>query len=107
MIRIDFLTPPDGKLVGFRIEGHSGYAEEGEDIVCAAVSSAAYLTVNTVTDVLSVAPLSLRAEDGDMFFRIEPKDEPACRDLLAGLKLHFTGLEEQYPEYLKVGYLEL
>lgn len=107
MIRIDFLTPPDGRLVGFRIEGHSGYGEEGEDIVCAAVSSAAYLTVNTVTDVLFITPLSLRAEDGDMFFRIEPKDEPACRDLLAGLKLHLTGLEEQYPAHLKVGYLEL
>lgn len=107
MIRIDFLTPPDGRLVGFRIEGHSGYGEEGTDIVCAAVSSAAYLTVNTVTEILSVPPLSLRVEEGDLFFRIEPKDEPVCRDLLAGLKLHLTGLEEQYPGYLEVGYLEL
>ena len=83
--------------MGFRMEGHAGFAEEGEDIVCAAVSSAAYLTVNTLTEVRHIAPLSLRAEEGEMFFRIEPKDEPICRDMLRGLKLHLTTLEEQYP----------
>ena len=107
MIRVDFLTPPDGKPLGFRIEGHSDYSEEGTDIVCAAVSSAAYMAVNTVTEILSVSPLSLRAEEGDMFFRIEERDEPACRQILAGLKLHLVSLEEQYPEYLQVDYLEL
>lgn len=107
MIKVDFLIPPDGKLLGFRIEGHSGYGEEGADIVCAAVSSAAYLTVNTITDVLFITPMSLRAEEGDMFFRLEERDEPGCRELLAGLKLHLTSLEEQYPEYITVNYLEL
>lgn len=107
MIRIDFLTPPDGRLLGFSIQGHAGYGEEGEDVVCAAVSSAAYLTVNTITDILHVMPLALRAEDGEMFFRIEQKDEPSCRELLAGLKLHLTQLEEQYSGYIRVEYLEV
>ncbi len=93
--------------MGFRMEGHAGFAEEGEDIVCAAVSSAAYLTVNTLTEVRHIAPLSLRAEEGEMFFRIEPKDEPICRDMLRGLKLHLTTLEEQYPQCIRVGYLEI
>ena len=75
--------------------------------MCAAVSSAAYLTANTVTDVLGIAPLSLRAEEGDMLLRLEERDEPACRDLLRGLKLHLCGLEEQYPAQLKVNYLEI
>ena len=75
MIRIDFLTLPSGGLLGFSMEGHAGYGEEGEDIVCAAVSSAAYLTVNTITEFLHVAPLALRVEEGELFFRIEQKDE--------------------------------
>ena len=107
MIRIQFLTLPEGTLQGFRMEGHAEYGEEGTDIVCAAVSSAAYLTVNTLTEVRHVSPLSLRAGEGEMFFRIEPKDEPLCRDFLAGLKLHLTSLEEQYPGYLQVGYMEI
>ena len=107
MISAAFLTSHTGHLLGFSIQGHSGYGEENTDIVCAAVSSAAYLTVNTVTDVLHVTPLALRAEDGDMFFRIEQKDEPSCRDILAGLKLHLIQLEEQYSGYLRVEYLEI
>lgn len=107
MIQIGFLTPPDGGLMGFRISGHAGWGREGSDIVCAAVSSAAYLVVNTATEVLAVTPLSLRADEGEMFFRIEPKDEPVCRTLLQGLKIHFGQLEEQYPAYMRVDYLEI
>lgn len=107
MIFVDFLTLPDGRGVGFRVAGHSGYAEQGMDIVCASVSSAAYLTVNTLTEVLHISPLALRAEDGEMFFRVEEKDELACRNFLSGLRLHLTELESQYSQYLKVNYLEL
>ena len=95
------------RLVSFEVKGHSGYAEAGSDIVCAAVSSAAYLTVNTLTDVCRVTPLSLRVGEGEMFFRIEPKDEPRCRDLLQGFKLHLQSLEEQYPSALRVAYMEI
>lgn len=40
----------NGCLSGFSLSGHAGYAESGKDIVCAAVSSAAELTCNTITD---------------------------------------------------------
>ena len=107
MIRIQFLAPPEGGLQGVFLEGHAGYGEAGTDIVCAAVSSAVYLTVNTLTEICHISPLSLRVGEGELFFRIEPKDEPVCRDLLRGLKLHLTTLEEQYPKNLRVGYLEI
>ena len=79
MVCVHFLTPPEGTVLGFSLQGHAGCGEAGGDIVCAAVSSAAYLTVNTLTDVCRVTPLSLRVGEGEMFFRIEPKDEPLCR----------------------------
>ena len=107
MISVAFLTPPEGGVLGFSMEGHAEYGEAGEDIVCAAVSSAAYLVVNTLTDVRHVPPLSLRVDEGQMFFRIEPKDEPRCRELLQGFKLHLQSLEEQYPSALRVAYMEI
>lgn len=107
MIRIQFLTRPEGGLEGFIMEGHAECGEAGQDIVCAAVSSAAYLVANTLTEIRRVTPLSLRVGEGEMFFRIEPKDEPLCRDLFQGLKLHLVGLEEQYPQAIQVGYLEV
>ena len=84
MVCVHFLTPPEGTVLGFSLQGHAGCGEAGQDIVCAAVSSAAYLTVNTLTDVCRVTPLSLRVGEGEMFFRIEPKDEPRCRDAKPG-----------------------
>ena len=96
MIRADFFANADGALLGFSVLGHSGLAQEGEDILCAAVSSAAYMTANTVLEILHITPISLRAEDGEMLF-----------SLFEGFKLHLLGLEEQYPENLQVRYAEV
>lgn len=97
-------TQPDGELVGFRISGHNGNA--GQDIVCAAVSSAAYMTANTITDVIQ-ANATVSVEDGYMLVRVLPKDAKNCRIIFAGFKLHMLGLEEQYPQNINVSYTEV
>ena len=38
------------RIVGFEVKGHSGYAPQGEDIVCAAVTSAVRLTECAIND---------------------------------------------------------
>lgn len=106
MILIRFLSESYGNLVGFVIEGHADYANPGQDIVCAAVSSAAYMTVNTITDILKVEA-DVMVDDGMMFVRITASDAVRCRDLFMGLKLHFLGLEEQYPDRIQVHYMEV
>ncbi|MBR5721970.1 MAG: ribosomal-processing cysteine protease Prp, partial [Clostridia bacterium] len=45
MIRIVFVEK-DGRLNGFSVSGHAGYAPYGSNIVCSAVTSAVQLTVN-------------------------------------------------------------
>lgn len=50
MICADFFRNEHDRLVGFRITGHAGYADYGEDVCCASVSSAVMLTANTVTE---------------------------------------------------------
>ena len=42
----------DGRIDGFVVEGHSGYAEAGSDIVCAAISAAVGLTECAINEVL-------------------------------------------------------
>ena len=107
MIRAEFFADAQGTLLGFSVTGHAGLAESGEDILCAAVSSAAYMTVNTVLEILHIVPVSLRAEEGDMLFRISERDARLCTTLLSGFKLHLLGHEEQYPENLCVSYTEV
>ena len=95
------------RITGFDARGHSGYAEAGADIVCAAVTSAVRLVEATVNDVLGLAAavrtderralVSLRLPGG-----LGPAAESTCQSLLTGLMLYFTMLHDEYPENIEV-----
>ena len=55
---------------GFRSSGHAGYAEEGSDIICAAVSA---LTVNAINsiDELTDDAADVRQDEGYLELRLE------------------------------------
>ena len=89
------------KIVGFHLTGHSGRDEYGKDVLCAFVSSAAYMTANTITDVIC-AEAQVSADDGDMYVRISDSDADRCKDIFSGFRLHLLNTREQYPKYLKV-----
>ncbi len=105
MIRAEFFAA-DNLLSGFHISGHSGYAEQGSDIICAFVSSAAYMAANTITDIIG-ADAQTDVSDGDMKVMVGKSGAVRCRDILEGLKLHLLNTEEQYPNYLKVTITEV
>ena len=88
------------------VSGHATQtARAGEDIVCAAVSSAVYLTANTITDVLGAdAAISMR----DGFFSLKLRQQNAeAQNLLKGLALHLKQLSEQYPRQVAVKLIQL
>lgn len=91
-------------LLSVDILGHAGYADEGEDIVCAAVSSAVMLTHALLFDVQKI-PVDTLIEDDGAHIRITlPQDGGLTRgqDALQALKLHFTELEQNYSDFLNV-----
>ena len=49
MTKIEFYRD-DGVLFGFRESGHTGFAESGEDVLCASISSMTMLLINTIED---------------------------------------------------------
>ena len=101
MIRVKFFVG-NRQLKGFQISGHAGFAENGEDIVCASVSSAAYMAANTVTDIIR-ADAEAAADDGAMTLLV---NEPCERTetVLKGLELHLKELSKRYPENIKIIY---
>ncbi len=101
MTKYKFLVKSKG-IYGFVINGHSGYAESGSDIVCAAVSSAAYMVANTITDVLGVKADIVEA-DACFSLKLQEKDIDKCGVLLKGLQLHLDELCTQYPEHITSG----
>ena len=99
MIKINF-TQCDGLLTGFECKGHSMSAPAGQDIICAFVSSACFMTANTVTEVMGI-DADTAATDGYMRLEINQSPEHA-QDILKGLMLHLTELEKDYPNNIKV-----
>ena len=95
MIRVRFHTASDA-IIGFTLDGHAGAGVSGQDIVCAAVSSAAYMTANTVTEIIG-ATADITVDDG--YMRVMLTDKIAdCQDILSGFQLHLEALQEQYPK---------
>jgi uncharacterized protein YsxB (DUF464 family) len=56
MTTVAFFRASDQGLIGFEASGHTGFAEAGEDIVCAAVSALTEATLNGLRSVVK-APL--------------------------------------------------
>ena len=95
------------RIVGFQVEGHSGYAPEGEDIVCAAVTSAVRLIECAVNDVLGLeAAVKVREQDASISLKLPnglgQTNESTCQTLMAALMVHFVQLAEEYPDNLTV-----
>ena len=101
MTKVAFFRAPDGSLTGFEARGHTGYAEAGEDIVCAAVSSAAYMAANTLTDVCGCAA-DVAEADGHLSVRLSETDAERGETVLRGFALHMKGLRDQYPKQIDV-----
>ena len=101
MIKVRF-SIGNKQLQGFEISGHAMYAESGSDIVCASVSSAAFMAANTITDVIC-ANADAAAEEGRMIVTLNQPNEQA-QAVLKGLELHLTELSKQYPENIKIIY---
>lgn len=97
MVRVTFYRSRKA-LKGFRMEGHSGYAEQGRDIICASLSSAAYMTVNTITDVIGDRA-EITVSPALMKLRVDTDDERTLA-LLEGFRLHVEALSQEYPSFI-------
>ncbi len=93
------------RVSGFTAKGHSGYAEAGSDIVCAAVTSAIRMTECAVNDVLGLEA-SVRVRDDTISLRLpgglSQSNENTCQTLLTALMLYLTELHEEYPDNILV-----
>ena len=106
MTTITFRTEGD-RITGFDSQGHSGYAEEGADIVCAAITSAIRLVDATINDVLGLAAsVKVRESDASISFRLpgglSETAESTCQSLMTGLMVYFAELQDEYPENIEV-----
>ncbi len=92
------------KITAFTVSGHTGFAAEGEDIVCASVSSVVW---NTVNGLLEVAKLPAEVENRDGYVScvlppLSEKEREKADLLLESMAAFMHTLSEQYQEFVKV-----
>ncbi len=92
-------TVQDKLVTGFEISGHSDFSEQGSDIVCAAVSSAAYMTANTITDVQELDCI-VTVNDGFMKLKFSKAEARSAQVILNGLLLHLNALSQEYSDFI-------
>lgn len=100
MIRAAFIKSGQ-ELKGFSISGHAGYDEYGKDIACASVTSAVQLTVNAITEVLTVKA-KLEVEENTIKLRLPTNSDARAPVFLEALLLHLNLLAEEFEGALEV-----
>ena len=106
MTTVTFLTE-DARIIGFDVQGHSGWGESGEDIVCAAITSAVRLVEATVNDVMGLCvAVKVREADASISLRLPGglanTAESTCQNLLTGLMVYLAQLHDEYPDNIEV-----
>jgi len=100
VVRAIFTRSAHG-LEGFEVTGHADYAPEGEDIVCASVTSAVQLTANGITEILGV-PATVSVEENRVSLTLPAFPQEGAREFLQALYLHLTLLEQEFPQHITV-----
>ena len=93
------------RITGFSISGHSGYAEAGQDIVCAAISAVVTRAEATINDVCGAkAKVRVKEEDARITLTLPAScdEEESIQAILAGMLLTLCSLRDDYPDYIEV-----
>ena len=93
------------RITGFSVSGHSGYAEAGADIVCAAVSAVVSMAEATINDVCGAkAKVRVKEEDArvTLTLPVSCDEEDTVQAVLAGLMVYLVDLRDQYPDFIEV-----
>ena len=104
MTRCEFFTEDD-RITGFSVSGHSGYAEAGADIVCAAISAVVTMAEATINDVCGAkAKVRVKEQDARITLTLPAScdEEESVQAVLAGMMLTLCSLRDDYPDYIEV-----
>ena len=93
------------RITGFSVSGHSGYAEAGQDILCASITAAVTLAEATINDVCGAkAKVRVKEEDARITLTLPAScdEEETVQAVLSGLLLTLISLREEYEDYIEV-----
>lgn len=97
-------------IIKFIAEDHVEYAEEGADIICAAISALTMHTLNGLTDIVGI---QVGFEVREAYLEcilpsdLSEEDAKSAKVLMDALYLSLDNLKKQYETYITITELEV
>jgi uncharacterized protein YsxB (DUF464 family) len=103
MINVVIYRNEKDGYAGFCVTGHAGFAENGYDIVCSAVSMLVINTVNSI-ESLTNAKSSIKSDDkkGLIELKLITDDNKDAELLIKSLVLGLESVKEQYTNNIRI-----
>lgn len=94
----------NGNIIGYKASGHSGYSEQGSDIICSAISTSLQMTLIGIQEVLK---LKVDFKINDDFLDVDLKnisqDKLTQTNILTeAMAIFLKELTKQYPKYIRL-----
>ena len=94
----------NGNIIGYKASGHSGYSEQGSDIICSAISTSLQMTLIGIQEVLKLK-VDFKINDGflDVDLKNISLDKLTQTNILTEVMAIFLKeLTKQYPKYIRL-----
>ena len=106
----------NGIFYGFEEQGHTGYGESGDDVLCAALSAMTMLIINTC-EIAYAADVEYSIDESTTNVKVmvnqalpeyseDEKKQYAVSGLLSGYYYQLNDLTEEYYDYLTVDVID-
>lgn len=94
----------NGNIIGYKASGHSGYSEQGSDIICSAISTSLQMTLIGIQEVLKLK-VDFKINDGflDVDLKNISLDKLTQTNILTeAMAIFLKELTKQYPKYIRL-----
>ena len=94
----------NGNIIGYKASGHSGYSEQGSDIICSAISTSLQMTLIGIKEVLKLK-VDFKINDGflDVDLKNISQDKLTQTNILTeAMAIFLKELTKQYPKYIRL-----
>jgi hypothetical protein len=94
----------NGNIIGYKASGHSGYSEQGSDIICSAISTSLQMTLIGIQEVLKLK-VDFKINDGflDVDLKNISQDKLTQTNILTeAMAIFLKELNKQYPKYIRL-----
>ena len=94
----------NGNIIGYKASGHSGYSEQGSDIICSAISTSLQMTLIGIQEILKLK-VDFKINDGflDVDLKNISQDKLTQINILTeSMALFLRELAKQYPKYIRL-----